>query len=396
MTSNLDFTEVSQSSNLPSPNSTGHPAPVSSRISVDIGFKLKGATNYTLWRYRIKLLLGSLDWWNHQADMPMEGMHVHNAIVHNVDNVNLEQLVDEPTAVGAWKFLHDRYRSTTTATRVQTLQEVMDFRFSAVNDTEFAALKEIGRKFESAYGANLSAKELIMMMGLARLPHRLDAVRVSLQSRPSLTLDIVEKEVLNESALSKSSSALAVNGNSFKCPHNRKKDSCWTCTPSSKPKNKKGNKGKQNPKSSKSSNSTGESANANRQALLMIAQNTAPSKGTSEWVIDSGASEHFVSDPGLLTRISNTSASSLTVASGETVSVQSCGEIDVSYENAEFTLKDVVASSDIAYNLISVAKLTEKGLVVKFNKSACHILKDGKLIMEAKRKENLYSISLSH
>ena len=55
------------------------------------------------------------------------------------------------------------------------------------------------------------------------------------------------------------------------------------------------------------------------------------------------------------------------------------------------TLHDVLYVPELSYNLVSVAKLSQKGKIVKFTSNACYILdKRHKMIVKAAKMEKLY------
>ena len=374
------------------------PVVTASRISVDIGFKLKGLSNYTSWSIRVKILLSSLGCWDNDTDQPFESSIAHNAILHNTDENTLQVLLDKTNAIECWDALKDKYRGDSTAAKMKSMQELVAFRFNSCTDSEFAAFKEISRNFLAAFNKPIEPANFITMIAMAHLPQKLNSVRIHMQSRSNLTFEDMEKEIASEVALTRSSSALVAS--SRKCQHNRDEPTCWTCHPEKRPKNKNNNpkhrRGSQQGTSSSSSSANNKIKQKQRHALLLISEVKENQPMTSTWIIDSGASEHVTCDPTLLSRVNNNNSTSLTVATGENLIVNSIGEIDAKFENTELVLKGVLASSSISYNLISVAKLTEKGLTVKFTNGTCTITKDGALLLRAKRQDGLFKVTLQH
>jgi hypothetical protein len=226
---------------------------------------------------------------------------------------------------------------------------------------------------------------------LTRLSPCFDALRIKLQDDSHLNFDTISKVVAQEVSFSKTSHTAFYTNTASNCEHNRVRSKCWTCTPSSKPKTSK--KKKQTTKTAKAGSPK---TTTKPTALVLLSSTTKTTPIDQDWIIDSGATEHTVSDPSLLSTIIDNSKSTLTIASGEEIEIAAIGHINILYDNNPFILQNVMASGDINYNLLSVVKLTEKGFTVKFQKDRCLVLKDGKLIIEAPLVNGLFRVTLTH
>ncbi len=54
------------------------------RISTDIGFKLTGLSNYSVWAYRVQSLLAALDCWDSETQSPKKSATALHAILSNL------------------------------------------------------------------------------------------------------------------------------------------------------------------------------------------------------------------------------------------------------------------------------------------------------------------------
>jgi hypothetical protein len=96
-------------------------------------------------------------------------------------------------------------------------------------------------------------------------------------------------------------------------------------------------------------------ANASSSSLISLGNTCLHSSSSPSWVIDSGASDHMISNSSLLSHISSTcSPSFVTIANVTNTSVQGKGTITTS----DLTLSDVLYLSLFPFNLLSVHKLT--------------------------------------
>eukprot|EP00731_Ephydatia_muelleri_P016374 Em0009g798a len=116
-----------------------------------------------------------------------------------------------------------------------------------------------------------------------------------------------------------------------------------------------------------------------------------------EWIIDSGATTHMCSNKKALTTLYQLeSPIKVTVGDGRALTAVGRGDVVLnmecpSSESESCTLHDVLYVPELSYNLVSVAKVSQKGKIVKFTSNACYILdKKHKMIAKALKVEKLY------
>ncbi|KAL5494293.1 hypothetical protein EMCRGX_G015594 [Ephydatia muelleri] len=116
-----------------------------------------------------------------------------------------------------------------------------------------------------------------------------------------------------------------------------------------------------------------------------------------EWIIDSGATTHMCSNKKAFTTLYQLeSPIKVTVGDGRALTAVGRGDVVLNMEcpsskSESCTLHDVLYVPELSYNLVSVAKVSQKGKIVKFTSNACYILdKKHKMIAKALKVENLY------
>ena len=94
------------------------------------------------------------------------------------------------------------------------------------------------------------------------------------------------------------------------------------------------------------------------------------------WVIDSGATCHMSPNREWMTDFSCHNQD-ITVADNSKISSNGVGNILMNFKNSEEivpkTVKNVIHVPNLATNLLSVSKVTEKGYVVTFDKHGCKV-----------------------
>ena len=130
-----------------------------------------------------------------------------------------------------------------------------------------------------------------------------------------------------------------------------------------------------------------------------LALSTQPA--TSEWLVDSGASQHICASADWYATYQPVSDKSVIVANGQRIPAVGRGDIHVDIQingrSESGTFRDVLYVPGMAYNLLSVTRMTEAGLNVAFRGKDCIIRsKDGRVIGRATRKVGTTSMYALH
>lgn len=114
------------------------------------------------------------------------------------------------------------------------------------------------------------------------------------------------------------------------------------------------------------------------------------------WLVDSGAGSHMVNNIDLLNNVRGKDDCWIRTANGETVKVQSIGDVSLSGENGNILeLTGCLFVPDLAYNLISVSQLVKDGYSVEFGTTSCEIMSKGNRIINADLKNNIYVVNVA-
>lgn len=109
----------------------------------------------------------------------------------------------------------------------------------------------------------------------------------------------------------------------------------------------------------------------------------------NNWIIDSGCSSHYCNDINLLSNIRD-EESFVTCANQETIKISKVGEVHMSNNNTDITLKNVKYNPNFTNNLLSIPKLVENGAIASFEGDQTTIKSNGVVVMKGIKKDGLY------
>ena len=113
-------------------------------------------------------------------------------------------------------------------------------------------------------------------------------------------------------------------------------------------------------------------------------------------LMDSGASHHMFFNSEYLTDYKKLKGSSVNTANGAKVPVAGIGQAAAMNEHQSvIALRDVLHVPQLAHNLISLGKVLDKGNTLESKGRNLQILKNGRLIAEAKRVGALYEVGIT-
>lgn len=120
----------------------------------------------------------------------------------------------------------------------------------------------------------------------------------------------------------------------------------------------------------------------------------------SQWIVDSGSTEHMCKDRALFTSFSNISPKPVIVGNGAVIDAIGCGKMAVQVSNGsewiETIIDNVLYVPELKTNLFSVNRATDKGYVIVTNDSSCQFFKSNELCAIAKRIGNSYYLDLRY
>ena len=216
---------------------------------------LENLEDYPLWATRLKVHLISAGLWHEKTSQPTDENATLSLLLSYVSDLFLAPLMDQPLSASlVWKTLHGLYHVSNLSTKVTSLNHLINFQFQGSTMLQNRTLlQEAKRKISSSFGGatSITIDELVMIFALVNLPsnysHLRSQLSISTPDKTVLTLDTLfthlsrEESTLNASTSHSGNSAHRATvtrpsiNRSMSCPHGRLKDTCFTCTPSSRP-----------------------------------------------------------------------------------------------------------------------------------------------------------------
>lgn len=115
----------------------------------------------------------------------------------------------------------------------------------------------------------------------------------------------------------------------------------------------------------------------------------------TQWLVDSGASEHMCCDYKLFSSYSSVTNKVVTVGNGTQISVEGCGQVALEVWNGNkwihTTIDNVLHVPELKMNLLSVNRVTSRGYVLITNQNNCKFYnKNNEIVAIAQRSGNMY------
>src|SRR3954464_10039997 len=121
-----------------------------------------------------------------------------------------------------------------------------------------------------------------------------------------------------------------------------------------------------------------------------------PLQGNTEWVMDSGCTNHMTGDKHLLmeSSLSPSPKKTITFADKGKSKVLGLGRVAISQDKY---IDKVMLVESLGYNLMSVSMLCDLDLVVLFGKYGClvHMVSDNSIVFRGVRRGDLYIVDFS-
>ncbi|KAJ3661597.1 hypothetical protein Zmor_005987 [Zophobas morio] len=140
------------------------------------------------------------------------------------------------------------------------------------------------------------------------------------------------------------------------------------------------------------------SAKHARNVCLRMSEREETANSSSDWCLDSGASAHLCNDGGQFTKIDRSKTGILNLANESSTATLGVGTVQfaarVLGETANVSLSETLHVPDLRTNLMSVSKITDRGLEVNFRRDEAVVVDpDGNVLLCAERIGDLYYVS---
>lgn len=402
--------------------------------------------NFTNWKFRMEVLLDELELLEHvqksietkiteinaMTGLSAEQKTTHIAqytkndkacksqIVRRVAESHLEYVMDQATAFDIWVNLSNHFARKGVASQLLIRKALLSMKFNQAKETieaHFLKFDGMIRDLRST-GATLEETDVVCHL-LLTMPSEYETVVTAIETMHAeqLTLSFVKRR-LQEEELKKqsgkrvksevqSSTAFAAGRGKSKTnfSQNKTKYKCHGCGETGHfradcPKIHKGqhSKNTHSRQANIAAEVTSEEDDTQDHRYCFSAYIGKKSED-SVWCLDSGASEHLVSNDKFLKNVKNLKSpvKIKSAKSGAMLISSKVGEIHVKSlvenELIDIVITDVLYVPGLETNLLSVRKLEINGFTVIFKDGKGAIMKRNKVIAVADRKSKLYELN---
>lgn len=363
--------------------------------------------NYSVWSYKMKILLKKEKVWSVIVDdEPQEqndGWDENNeqalsSIALNVDNTQISLIRNAESAKEAWNILKNHHEKPSLSSTVFLLKKLCTLKL-AENGDMIQHISEFNGAIDklAALGESLKDKLQAAML-LVSLPSSYNYLITALENRPEaeFTSELVKSKLIEEHKKRVDSQEIFDNSESvLKVVHdykksNNNKQTCYFCkkTGHIRPECRKFARWleRQKLKEESAKHVMEDEVDFSNMAVHRTSEcclyGSVENKEKS-WIIDSGASSHMTNSKEFFINFNENTKGSVTLADNLSIlKVRGSGKVILNCEfngNKSLTLNlsNVLYVPDLASSLISVKKLIKDGYTVKFNKwEECIIRKE--------------------
>lgn len=394
-------------------------------------------TNFNNWKFRIQVLLEEkdllefietplVDLIEDDDDLDevnkirMREKKCKSILVQCIHDSQLEYIKDKKYAKEIFDSLKAVFERTSVAGQLLLRKQLLTMKYADGADMQkhFLAFDKNVRDLK-AIGATMEQIDIVCHL-LLTLPKSFDTLVTAIETidPDKLTLEFVKSRILDEFGKRLSAGSSKASNDSVAMNSSRPKVRCYNCGKSGhyksqckspeKGSNSNGNRMKNFTRRSASFMKDEEEYSSeassfctfineeSNEALIVDAQAQAAEcneEGKLKFVMDSGATDYMVNDKSYFGEVNEIKPISIAVAKdGAKLVSKEKGNISVktSQNSPSRSIKDVLYVEHLKCNLMSVARLCDKGYEVTFKKNGATVSKDGETIFMAERKGMLY------
>lgn len=371
--------------------------------------------NYQVWKTRMEMFLKREDTWCAVGDPQPQpvtpewtraDVKAHAAIALYVEDSQLNLIRGAVSAEDAWTRIKDFHEKTTMTSRVSILRRICSLNMAEGGDVE-QHLVDLEELFDRLSCAGLELEVPLKIAMIYRsLPDSFMGLVTAMESRPDgdQTIELVKQKLLDEHqrrlerSTNTGENALKLQSGGRKekvCYHCRKPGHFRRDCRQLKQQEQQEKKSDRPPRGGKKG---GPKAKQAAEADVTICFMAGDKRSKDGWFVDSGCSTHMTNKKAFFTELNENVKIRVVLADGSTTTSAGVGEgvvkcVDDKGVVSEIVFKDVLYVPDLDSALLSVRKLTQKGLKVKFGESRCTIsTAAGKAVAVAELRGNLYML----
>lgn len=396
--------------------------------------KLQGC-NYPTWRFKVSLYLKTKGLWTVIEEAPPASPELRNAwdksdqealniIVQTLSSSQTTYVINQSTAKGAWDRLEQVNRGRVLEKKLALRRELNSTRWNKQENASqyMQRVEALGEQLR-VLGDTVDDAEIasIAIQGLPRSYHGV-ARTFDVCPASDLTPEKVRYALLREEQRQTDNgltdeAAYKVQSHHSQGYHNKDqgRPKCYNCgkpghiarncfsrdNEFSRPTTYRGRfrgRGHAPPTRGRSmaKSARGDESYPSQRDFALRTTSSSPRSGPTEWSIDSGASSHMTGSKSILQDFREDHTKKVALADGTEIDCVGVGTVVFNVtrngQESKLTAADVLYVPTMDDNLISVSKLTDKGLDVNFSGRDCTVYQNGNFVFGGEKVAGVYKL----
>ncbi|UYV77601.1 hypothetical protein LAZ67_15001684 [Cordylochernes scorpioides] len=374
--------------------------------------------NYSLWSFKIEMLLQKEDLWEvvteNIPDEPKIEWQKKDSKARAIINLSIadSQIVHVKnllTAKATWDTLENIYERKTLSGKIYLLRKLYSLKLEEDKDMQqhITTMMELVDKLRTI-GETLKDSHITAIL-LCSLPKSYSNLITMLESRPDdeLTLEFTKNKLLDEhtrrveSSKDESTATKALKSLHRASSQRREKEKkfCSFCHKPNHSKEECWHYQKRNNSNKEYKYENFRRGNNNKGPNPKALNCTQREASVHNWFVDSGATSHMAYDESFFTELNREQTQNVVVANGNKLQVKGIGQGEIKVitpkgKTDTLLLTKVLYIPELTDNLLSVSAATSNGCKVTFNRDWCTIERDNTALANGILDNGMYRLHL--